>query len=105
MGDRAALLEDNRRMPVLLEGGRRQPERVFCLGASCDHLETHPRDVMAFIDDQLSVLGHAIVDFAPPDEALHEPISTCRDSLRLPAPRWPIEMLLVSRKVPSRAIH
>ena len=71
MPDRPALHEDDRVVAILAGDGRRQPEHEPRLGLSRDLLEAVGRQVMALVDDQVAVVGDAIVDDALSDEALN----------------------------------
>ncbi len=69
--DRPALHEDDRVVTVLSGHGRRQPENEPRLGLSRDPLEAVRRQVVALVDDQVAVVGHAIVDDTLLDQALN----------------------------------
>ena len=72
MPDRSALHEDDRMVTVLARDGRRQPDDESGLGLARDLLEAVRRQVMTLVDDQVAVVGHAIIDDALPDEALND---------------------------------
>ena len=67
---RSALHENDGMMSVFSRHGGRQAQDVFCLRATDNLLETRSRQVMALVHDDLSILPHAIVDRAFPNQAL-----------------------------------
>ena len=71
MPNRSALHEDDRVMAVLPRNGRRQPQNETSLRASDDLFEAVRRYVVAFVDDDVSVISHAIVNGTFTDEALN----------------------------------
>ena len=60
MTDRTALHEDDRVMAVLPRHRRGQPQHVAGLGRPRDGFEAHGGEVMAFIDDDMAVIGDQI---------------------------------------------
>ena len=72
MPDRPALHEDDRVVAVLPRDGRRQPEDEPRLRLARDLFEAVRRQVVALVDDQVAVVGHAIIDDALPDQALND---------------------------------
>src|ERR1700722_9146007 len=62
MTDWTALHEDNRVVSILPGHRRRQAKDVSGLCLSCDGFETHSRQMMAFVDDNMSVFGNLIGD-------------------------------------------
>src|SRR5262245_53317174 len=71
MPDRTALHEDNRLVAVLPRDGRRQAEDESRLGAPGDLLEAMRREVVAFVDDQMTVIADTVVDHAFADQTLN----------------------------------
>jgi hypothetical protein len=69
---RPALHEDDRLMPVLARDGGRQSHHESSLCPACDLFEAVGRQVVALVDDQVTVLAHAIIDHTFPDEALDD---------------------------------
>ena len=72
MTDRAALHEDDRVVAVLPRHRRRQAEHVSGLGLPRDGFEAHGGEVMAFVDDNMAVIGDQIGDDTLPNQALHK---------------------------------
>ena len=72
MTNRAALHEDDWMMAVLSRHRRGQTEHVSRLGLPRDGFKAHGGKVMAFIDDDMPVVGDQIGDDALSDQALHE---------------------------------
>ena len=72
MADRAALHEDDRVMAVFPRDGSGQPEHEAGLRAAGDEFETVGGEVMAFIDDQVPVVRHAVIDGTLADQALDQ---------------------------------
>ena len=66
MPDRPALHEDDRVMAVLARDGRGQPEDEPRLRLAGHLLEAVRREVVALVDDQVAVVGDAVVDDAFP---------------------------------------
>jgi hypothetical protein len=64
--------ENNRLMPVLPSNRGGQPKNEARLGAPGHQLEARGGQVMAFIDDQMSIRPNEIVDFAAPNQALNQ---------------------------------
>jgi hypothetical protein len=67
----AALHENDRMVAVLACDGRRQANDKSGLGLAYHLLETVRRQVMALVDDDMAVVGDAVVDHAPSDETLN----------------------------------
>ena len=72
MPHRTALHEDDRMVAVLARDSRGQPQDESRLGLTRHLLEAVGRQVMAFVDDQMAVLGDAIVNDTLPDETLND---------------------------------
>ncbi len=72
MPDRSALHEDDGMVPVLACNGRRQPYDESGLGWARAQLEAVGRQVMTLVNDQMAVLGHAVINHALPDETLND---------------------------------
>src|SRR5579864_5982306 len=72
MPDWTALHEDDRVVTVLAchRGGQPEDEARFCLPRHL--LEAVRRDMVTFIDDEVAVIGHKIVDDALADQALNQ---------------------------------
>ena len=105
MPHRTALHEDDRMMAVLPRDGRRQAEDESRLRAADDLLEAVRRQMVAFVDDHMTVVADAIVDDTFADQALNDgnieqPVGLCR-----PPPIRPIDFAGRSRNVASRSTH
>src|SRR5579863_9379547 len=59
-------------MTVLARDGRGQAQHESCSCAASDLFEAVRRQMVALIDDQVTVLTHAIIDDALPDQALDD---------------------------------
>src|SRR5690349_19762376 len=70
MTNRAALHEDNRVVAILPRHRRRQAEHVLSPGLPRDGFEAHGGQVMAFVDDDMPIVGDQITDDTPPHQAL-----------------------------------
>jgi len=57
---------------VLARDGRRQSRDKSCLGLTRHLLEAVRRDVMTLVDNQLTVVRHAIINDTFPDETLND---------------------------------
>ena len=68
----AALHENDRVLSVLSRQSGGQPERVSGLRPPSNRLEAARRQVVTFIHDQLSVMGHFIADRPIPAPALDQ---------------------------------
>jgi hypothetical protein len=84
MTDWTALHEDDRVMAVFPCHRRGQPQHVAGLGGPRDGLKAHGGEVVAFIDDDMAVIGDQIRHDASPNQALHK--GDIDDSSRLPLP-------------------
>ena len=60
--DRAALHEDDRMVAILARHCRRESEYESRLGLARDLLEAVGRQMMALVDNQVTVVGHTVVD-------------------------------------------
>ena len=85
MTDRAALHEDNRVMAILPRHRRGQTKDILGLGPPRDGFEAHGGQVMAFIDNDMPVIGDQIGDDALSYQALHEGHIDIPGRLLLPA--------------------
>ena len=65
-----ALHEDNWVVTVLASDGRRQPHNESRLGLAYHLLEAPRRQVVTLVDDQVAVVGQAVLDDTFPDETL-----------------------------------
>ena len=65
-----ALHEDDRMVAVLSCDRCRQSHDESCLGLACHLLETVRRQVMALVDDDMTVLGYAVSHDALANETL-----------------------------------
>ena len=72
MANRTALHEDDRMMAVLARDGSRQPGDEFRLRLAGDLLKTLGRKVVTFVDDEVAVVRHAVIDHALPHKTLNE---------------------------------
>ena len=72
MANRSALHEDDGMVAVLARDGRRQPHDESRLGLARHLLEAVRRQVMALVDDQMAVVGHAIIDDTFSDQTLND---------------------------------
>jgi hypothetical protein len=72
MTDRTALHEDDRVVAVLPSDGGGKTEHVLRAGASRDLFKAVSRQVVAFIDDHVPVVGNAVTDGTFPHQALDE---------------------------------
>ena len=70
MADRATLHEDDGMMSVLSGNGSGQTHDVPRFRSPSDKLEACRGQVMAFIDDQMAVVGDGIRNFPLADKAL-----------------------------------
>ena len=68
----AALHEDDGMVPVFSGDGCRQTDDIARLRSARDKLKTRRRQVVAFVDDQLAVVSHDVVDLAVSDQALDQ---------------------------------
>ena len=59
--DRTALHEDDGMVAVFPGDRSGKSQHILCLAAAGDILKTHGGEVMAFIDDEVSVLGDAVI--------------------------------------------
>src|SRR5205807_2027235 len=62
VANRPALHEHDGMMPVFSCDCRGQTREVLCLRTACDLLEAERRKVVAFVDDNVAVIGDAIVN-------------------------------------------
>ena len=85
MTDRAALHEDDRVVAILPRHRCRQAKDISGLGLPRDGFEAHGGQVMAFIDDDMPVIGDQIGDDALSNQALHEGDIDVPGRLLLPA--------------------
>ena len=69
---RTALHEDDRVMPILPDDSGRKPKDIPCLRPTRDQLEAYSREMMALVNDQVSVVRDQIADFAIADETLNQ---------------------------------
>jgi hypothetical protein len=72
MSNRTALHEDDRMVTVLACDGCRQANDESGFGLPDDLLETVSRQVMALINDHMTVLSDAVMYYAFPDETLND---------------------------------
>src|SRR6267378_2299741 len=69
---RPALHKNDRVMTVFSGNRSREPGDVSRLGSACDQLKVPGGQVVAFINNQVSVRPHAVVNDALAYQALHE---------------------------------
>jgi hypothetical protein len=67
---RATLHEDDWMMAVFARHGGRQAQHKPCLGTPCHCLKTDGREVMAFVDHEMPIIGNEIIDLTLVNEAL-----------------------------------
>lgn len=70
--DWPALPEDDGVMTILAGDRRRQPTNEPRLGATCDLLNAACGQMVAFVDDEVSILGEGIVDGSFTNQTLNE---------------------------------
>ena len=70
MPDGPALHCDDRVVPVLTGGCRREPGHIARPGLPEHSLEAHRRDVVALVDENVPVIGDEILDLAARAQAL-----------------------------------
>ena len=69
---RPTLHEDDRMVPVLAGDRGRQAENVAGLGSARDKLEADGREMVAFVDDEVAVVGHKVAHLAVAHQALDQ---------------------------------
>ena len=89
---RAALHEDDRMVAVLPRDGGRQPQHVLRPRPPRDLLEAVRGQVVALVDDEVAVVGHAVVHDALAHQALNERHVELPVGLRFPPPIRPIRL-------------
>jgi len=62
MSNRTALHEDDRMVTILACDGGRQAKHESGLGAPCNLFESARRQMVAFIDDHVAIIGDEISD-------------------------------------------
>lgn len=72
MSDGAALHEDDGMVPVLAGDGGGEAEDEFCFGATGHEFEALGGEVVAFVDDEVAVVGNEVFDHALANEALDD---------------------------------
>src|SRR5579871_2260301 len=72
VANRPALHEHDGMMPVFSCDCRGQSCEVLCLRTACDLLKAERRKVVAFVDDNVAVIGDAIVNRPFTDKALKQ---------------------------------
>ena len=72
MSNRTALHEDDRMVTILACDGGRQAKDESGLGVPCNLFETVRRQMVAFVDDHVAIIGDEISDHALPDETLND---------------------------------
>ena len=72
MSNRPALHEDNRMVTIFAGDGGRQAKDESGLGLPCNLFETVRRQMVAFVDDHMAVIGDEISDHALADETLND---------------------------------
>src|SRR5262245_37807698 len=82
MPDRAALHEDDWMVAVLACHRGGQPEDEARLGLPRHLLEAVRREMVAFVDDEVAVVGNAVVD----DALAHQALNHCD----IDQPGWPV---------------
>jgi hypothetical protein len=68
----AALHEDDRMVTVLACDGCRQADDESGFSLACHLFETVRRQMVAFVDYHMAVLGDTVIDYALPDETLND---------------------------------
>jgi hypothetical protein len=72
MSNRPALHEDDRMVTILACDGGRQAKDESGLGLTHHRLETVRRQMVAFVDDHLAVIGDEVSDYVFADETLND---------------------------------
>jgi hypothetical protein len=70
--DWPALHEDDRVMAILARHRGREPKDIARLVSARDQLEADGRKMMAFVDDQVAVIGDEVANLAIANEALDQ---------------------------------
>ena len=83
VSNRTALHEDDRMMTILASHGRGQPEDIARLRPPGHEFKARRREMMALVDDQMTVVRHQVRYFAATHEALDQ--RDINDAGRLPA--------------------
>ena len=69
---RSALHEDDGMMPVLAGYRGGQAEDIPRLAATRHRLEAYRRQVVTFVDDEVTIVGDHVIDFALAHQALND---------------------------------
>ena len=84
MSNRAALHENDRMVAILARHGRGQPEDISRLCPAGHKLKARRRQMVAFVNDKMTIVRHQVGYFALPHEALDQ--RDINDTGRLAAP-------------------